>query len=70
MGEVDQVHDAEHQGQSGGKQEQHHPELEPVERLFGDEDEVHQKKGALGAPDRSSPQLPGHGYHFILQSLP
>ena len=42
VGEVDEVHDAEHQRQAGGQQEQHDPELEPVERLFGDEDEVHQ----------------------------
>jgi len=42
MGEVDQVHDAEHQRQPGGQQKQHHPELQPVERLLGEEYEIHQ----------------------------
>jgi hypothetical protein len=34
MGEVDQAHDAEDQRQAGGHEEQHHPELQPVEKLL------------------------------------
>jgi hypothetical protein len=64
--QVDQVHDAEHQRQARGQQEQHHAELQPVERLFGDENQfMSKKKGAVvRALDASSA-----GYHFILQSL-
>ena len=56
VSEVDEIHDAEHQRQAGGQQEQHHPELQPVERLFRDENEVHQqKRGAARPLKRSSP---------------
>ncbi len=34
MGEIDQVHDAEDQRQSGGQQKQQQPELQTVQRLF------------------------------------
>jgi hypothetical protein len=32
--EVDHVHDAEHEREPGSEQEQHQPELQPVEGLF------------------------------------
>ena len=38
MGQVDHVHDAEHQGQPSGKQEQHQAELDAVQRLLENED--------------------------------
>ncbi len=35
--EIDEVHDAEHQGQSRRQQEQQEPELQPVQDLFDDQ---------------------------------
>jgi hypothetical protein len=37
MRKIDHVHDAEHQRQPGGEQEQHETELQAVEGLFEDE---------------------------------
>ncbi|BBO09586.1 hypothetical protein TM102_10560 [Bradyrhizobium sp. TM102] len=36
MREVDEIHDAEHQRQAGGEQEQQQAELQPVQELFDD----------------------------------
>ena len=38
MRQVDHVHDAEHERQPGGEQEQHQPELQAVQRLFEKKD--------------------------------
>ncbi len=37
MRQIDQVHDAEHQRQPGGQQEQQQPELQPVQALFDEQ---------------------------------
>ena len=37
MREIDEVHDAEHQRQTGREQEQQQPELQAVQDLFDDE---------------------------------
>jgi hypothetical protein len=39
--EVHHVHDAEHQRQAGGNQEQHQPELQAVQQLFDEERRGH-----------------------------
>ena len=39
MRQVDHVHDAEDESQAGGQQEQHQPELQPVQQLLGDQGE-------------------------------
>ena len=44
MGQVHGVHDAEHQGQAGGEQEQHQAVAEAVEELFENENGVHWAK--------------------------
>ena len=56
VGEVDQVHDAEHQGQPGGDQEQHDAELQPVQRLDQDQ------RRSIGLPASAAPALapPAH----------
>ena len=41
MRQIDEIHDAEHQGQSGGEQKQQHPQLKPVERLDDQKGPVH-----------------------------
>jgi len=51
MGEVDHVHDAEHERQPGRHQEQHHAVLQPVQELLENQSPGHgpKNKGA-GAP--------------------
>jgi hypothetical protein len=41
VGQVDHVHDAEHQRQPGGQQEQHQAELQAVEHLLKNQDARH-----------------------------
>ncbi len=68
--QVDEVHDAEHQRQPGGHQEQHDAELQAVQQLLEDEDQVHaqeHKKGAV-APRPSAPGIERRRHQFILQS--
>jgi len=54
VGEVHQVHDAEDEREARGHEEQHHAELEPVQRLLEDEKEIHrimkQKRARCSAP--------------------
>jgi hypothetical protein len=62
--EVDHVHDAEHQREAGGEQEQHQPELQAVQRLLEYQYPRH-KKGAVFRPP---PRRTTSGNHFIWQS--
>jgi hypothetical protein len=43
VGQVDHVHDAKHQRQPGGQQEQHQPELQAIERLLQHKYRVHSR---------------------------
>ena len=43
--EVHQVHDAEDEREARRHQEQHHPELQPVESLLEQENEIHENRG-------------------------
>ena len=45
MRQVDQVHDAENEGQPGRHQKQHDPELDPVQHLLDEVD--HRARGPL-----------------------
>ena len=54
MGEVDEVHHAEHQRQAGRDQEQQDAELQPVEGLD------HEKGGGHGLSDPRAGRDPGH----------
>ena len=51
VGEVDEAHDAEDQGQAGGHQEEHGAELEAVQDLLDEEGRGHwgSLRGARGA---------------------
>jgi hypothetical protein len=52
VGEIDEVHDAEHQRQPGGHQEQEDAELQPVQGL--QDEEVEHRCFTLSLPDRPS----------------
>jgi len=57
--EVDHVHDAEHQRQARGEQEQHQAELHAVQRLLEKQDGGHANKKGVRAIFRNPRTMPG-----------
>jgi hypothetical protein len=53
VGQVDHVHDAEHERQPGGQQEQHQPELQAVERLLDEQQAAQRAVSAVRRPRAS-----------------
>ena len=54
MGKENEIHDAKHQRQPGGNQEQHHPGLKTVENLFQKKGRCHTLRNFPG-PEITSP---------------
>ena len=65
MREIDEVHDAEHQRQSGGEQEQQQAELQSVQDLFDDEQHGSRKIAKSGSVVGAAALVVIRRYRFV-----